>query len=756
MSRNYIPIERRFSLIGEDATSADIYEFFEGGLNWKKLLQESCIVILASAGMGKTTECKEQVKALREQGQYAWFVNVEDVADQELNKCLRSHEEEEFNEWCQSSASEIGYFFLDSVDEARLRKRNFESALKNLERSIGGERKKRAHVIITCRSSDWLVQEDLSLVKEYFCLSGQREIRESVQGGFETEDSSPQDPLVVEMKPLETTQAKYIAQKMGAENVEHLFNQIEEKGIEFLTERPMDIGPLVRLYNRRNALGSYEDIIKENISLKLEETTNSRRQFARLNVEELSQGCEKIAAALILCQKNKILLPDNPISPQLEQEVIHAESFFPSWTPKQISDFLTHSIFSLTDGDGQINFYHRSIKEYLAARWFQKMINKGCPLNKIQVFLFGESHVGEFVFDVMKPVAGWLAVWNKKIRKKLLKIDPLILFQEGDSSQLTPKERVKLFWWLVNHARENIGFSFRVDKVHLKRFAAADLVEPISRALHQCKDHEGTREFILDLIRIGGLSQCAELALRFARNPEFGAVTHIAAIRVLALAESQDTKRSIIQHFVEKEPTRVPDVFMSLVEGFFPDFLSIDQLCALIKSIEKKKYSVDMTYRLHDVLEKNCPENERLLLLQSLVDILRSPPFVKDNHCPISERHSWLADPMLQLIGRVLKQNVEWNIDSPNMLSVIADAIFIIKTAGRYTTISLRDINLDELLSGLPKLRQTLYWKAIQRGRKEGKDVWASVYVIYDVATPSISDIDWLIEDINKKRRISR
>ena len=158
-----------------------------------------------------------------------------------------------------------------------------------------------------------------------------------------------------------------------------------------------------------------------------------------------------------------------------------------------------------------------------------------------------------------------------------------------------------------------------------------------------------------------------------------------------------------------------------------------------------------MTYRLHDILESKCPEDKRLYLLQRLVDILRLPPFVKDNHCPVSEQHSWLVEPMLQLIGRVLTQDSEWNIDSPNMLSVIADAIFIIKTAGRYTTISVRDIGLDKLLSGLPELRQVLYWKAIQQGRKEGKDVWASVYVIYDVATPSISDVDWLIGDINKK-----
>ena len=207
----------------------------------------------------------------------------------------------------------------------------------------------------------------------------------------------------------------------------------------------MDMMSLSSLWNRKETLGSYEDIIEENILWRFKETRRERTQSILLNQKDLRQGGEKAAAALLFCQKDNILLLGNSISPQIQQKTISVETLLPQWEPNKISDFLSRSIFVLADEEGQVNFYHRDIKEYLVAYWLKKKIEERGSLSKVYPYIFGKGYNKEFIFDVMKPIAGGLAIWNKRIRKKLLRIDPITLFEARNLSQLAKKDRIKLF-----------------------------------------------------------------------------------------------------------------------------------------------------------------------------------------------------------------------------------------------------------------------------------------------------------------------
>ncbi len=69
-----------------------------------------------------------------------------------LEMALGPDETALFEQW--RNGAEAGFFFLDSVDEARLNRKSFEIALKRFARELGASLD-RTHVFISCRVSDW-------------------------------------------------------------------------------------------------------------------------------------------------------------------------------------------------------------------------------------------------------------------------------------------------------------------------------------------------------------------------------------------------------------------------------------------------------------------------------------------------------------------------------------------------------------------------------------------------------------------------
>jgi hypothetical protein len=159
MVANTIDLDRRFWELprtGDFPTS----QYFEVArsqgklLRWSDIILRRCAVILGEAGSGKTTEFKEQVRRFREANGYAFFLPIEALANDGLPGGLQRPEDvAAFQTW-QASASSIAFFFLDSLDEAKLRRHKLAHALRKFGHGIGVNPIDRARLIISCRGSD--------------------------------------------------------------------------------------------------------------------------------------------------------------------------------------------------------------------------------------------------------------------------------------------------------------------------------------------------------------------------------------------------------------------------------------------------------------------------------------------------------------------------------------------------------------------------------------------------------------------------
>jgi len=135
-----------------------------GWLDWNDLRGHRRVVLLAEASSGKSAEFRNHAEKLCTEGHSAFYLRIEELADQGFEAALDGNSAKIFKQW-RGGASE-GWFFLDSVDEARLNRKSFETALKRFNRDLD-QSLERARVFVSCRVSDWKGTEDRALIERF-------------------------------------------------------------------------------------------------------------------------------------------------------------------------------------------------------------------------------------------------------------------------------------------------------------------------------------------------------------------------------------------------------------------------------------------------------------------------------------------------------------------------------------------------------------------------------------------------------------
>src|SRR5688572_17580418 len=116
----FVDLGRSFYLIPSKSQKVGLdIEFLQDSgesVGWNELTKEIRVVILSEAGSGKTSEMMQTAVRIAESGKFSFFLRLENLADAfdpfELGDWNR------VDDWLNST--DPGWFFLDSVDEARL------------------------------------------------------------------------------------------------------------------------------------------------------------------------------------------------------------------------------------------------------------------------------------------------------------------------------------------------------------------------------------------------------------------------------------------------------------------------------------------------------------------------------------------------------------------------------------------------------------------------------------------------------------
>jgi hypothetical protein len=768
----YIDLDRRFRPLEPDVendpeiTRAAAAFGLDRYLHFDDLLGKTRVVILAEPGTGKTEEFKAATARLRAGGKVAFFFRIELLQRLEVNQSIDIGTRSEFDAWLRGD--EEGYFFLDSVDEALLSSHSaFEIALRRFADTLA-DSLNRARVFVSCRVSNWRATADLSMFQRYLPLAetatvnrengvceGESEphTRKAARDDVSVEHKRTKDQIVFQLMPLSERQIRYFAASMGIANSNDFVDAIERADSMPFAERPQDLLELIDFWKSEGRLGRHAEMLEFNIKKKLEEHDPDRDKHRPLSAYDAHFGAHRIAAAASLQKKNAIILPDRPIDKDLRNASINPKEVLPDWSPDKIQILLDRAIFDEAVY-GTIRFHHRSVREYLTAKWLKQLLEQGRSRRSIERLIFANKYDRDVVIPSMRPIAGWLALWDDRVRQRLLKIAPEVLIQNGDPSSLPVDFRKSLLIGFADSyaQHEHTGISF--DMTMLRRLADPKLAPTVNDLLGKFSSHYGIRTLLLELIWQGPIADCTETALAYAADKNLDASTRAIAIRAVVAAGSAEQRRQLLEILLSEGSKFDPIIASELCEGSYPEVMSTEQFLGILEATEPpKKHSSSLLERtLEDIIRRPLQEELAEELLRGLHGLLNRPPFIAQGHYRISESYAWLLPTAIELANQFIQKKHPFSFDAD-----ILDIFLSFFAAGDYLYLTSKQERLVEYAKIWPEFRFSIFWHAVSAARASANGdanqvtAWVQVrWAIRSFWTPEIGDLERLFDSMSK------
>jgi len=737
-------------------------------LSWEDLLGKDRIVILAEPGTGKTEEFRAVTRCLRMASKPAFFCRIELLQELEIQHSLDIGTSKEFDDWL--SGNKEGYFFLDSVDEARLKSRPaFEIALRRFANTIG-EKLNRAKVFVSCRVSNWRATADLSLFlrhlprpeiptmrnnEEVSTEEAEQAYEETIPTDISIDSEENKDNVVFQLAPLNDRQIRHFASQKGVDDTKDFIEAIERADARIFAERPQDLLELIAYWKSNGRLGRHAEMMDFNIQIKLGEHDPDRDAQRPLSLDDAQLGAERLAAAITLQKKATIILPDRPVDADLRAASIEPKESLPDWPSDKIQTLLDRAIFDEAIY-GSVRFHHRTVQEYFVAKCLKRLINEGKSRRSIEGLLFAKRYGRNVITPSMRPIAPWLALWDERIRNRLRAIAPEVLIENGDPSALPTDFRKSLLIGFAElyEERQYTGTSF--DITMLRRLADPQLASTVNDLLQKYTTNDDVCTLLLKLIWQGQMSESADAALSYALNDQANSYIRTCAIRAVAAAGTTGQHAKVVNILLADISKLSSNTIGELCHLFFPATLSVQQLLKILKTAKPpdRYSSSQLQQSIEEIASTVLPEAEAEKLLRGLHKLLKSQPFIERRHCEISARYVWLLPSAIRLANQFIQKKHDFSFD-PIVLDLFL-GFFVAQDFGDFS-ISDQDKILEDA-KAWSEFRYKLFWHAIAAARDREKDSskhptewWQVRWDVHDFWVPGTDDLERLFEALVHK-----
>jgi len=576
-------------------------------ITWKDLLKSQRILLISEAGSGKTHECREQAKHLWDEGDPAFFVELAELANHDLNNTLKIEEEARFNLWL-SSQSETATFFLDSIDELKLSLRSFEHALKRLKKSIH-DQLHRTRIIITTRpiALDEKLIRDLLPVPEKQSLELNNEddfaqvaMRDHQVQTNNQEDTNPVWQMVM-LTPLSGDQIVEFARYQGISDPKALLKNLETRNAQDFARRPQDLIELCANWKTHKRIRTHKDQVNSNIRVKLS-PRDDRTEPAELSVDKAIEGASRLALAtqMIRCLTIRHNANNDDIH---EDAALKPEVILPDWTQEERKALLERPLFGFASY-GRVRFHHRSVAEYLAAERLLTLRKRGMSFNALKRLLFAETKGKTIVRPSKRPITGWLALKENRIFELLRDNEPTVLLNEGDPESLAQTQRNEALRAYTTRYGVGGWRGLQIPFIQIHRFASPALEYDIKQIWHDGIENPEVRETLLRIIETGHIKACADIAHEVLYNPNSSTTEQVIATRAL-VALGDHRLHNIAANIATNSGQWLDRVAQDATLHLFPKYMSVAQLSETLGWLPDEKTTVgSLGWRLPRLISK--------------------------------------------------------------------------------------------------------------------------------------------------------
>lgn len=725
MTNRPVPLERYFSPIRQseaDSDEQDFSSFFSGSkrTNWSDLEKEFRCVILAEAGAGKSFEMEARARYAQEIGRAAFFIRIEDIADG-FEGAFEVGSVEAFENWLGSQ--EEAWFFLDSVDEARLdNPRAFEKAIKLFAARIKLAQH-RARVFISSRPYAWRARSDRTLVERYLPFTKPNSektdygdnVSEEVEVNEATEVESSLSVFMLD--PLDESGIREFASYRGAQEVDRLILELQRASLMSMAARPFDLEGILGKWDTDQSLDGRLELLQHNIDLRLREIDPNRAQRQPLNLEKAKRGARVLAAAVILTGAPGIRIPDSTFPNKgIDAEAILGDD----WEPAEVQALLERGIFNDAIY-GVVRFRHREIRELLAAEWFIHQLRHGNSRHKIEALFLREQYGHWIITPRLRPVLPWLILFDDGLRHAVLKIAPEIAVEGGDVAQLPFVERKALLDEIVKRIVQGDSRSAQ-DNSAIARIAQTDLSSDVFHLITQYRDNDDAIFFLGRLVWQGGMTECVPVLSEIATDSIRDISARVAATRAVMTCGARDQQDHLWNLLTKSADVLPRRLLAEILEDAVADLVSVDLLLASIDKLEpyEQYKTTGLSQALHKFIDRlpisDIGVSEPLAVIVSGLNIfLAREPYIERRECEVSEEFIWLLGPATHAVDRLVSAQSEKALSS-EALSVMLKVP--VARSWRGDDFNEYKSRLHEIVPVWKELNDALFWRSVDEARK--------------------------------------
>lgn len=758
-----IALNRRFiRWDSEDASAVDMHVMFgsdRSSYDWSQVLEHHRVVILAEAGSGKTEELRARAHLLTESQEFAFYATVQDVGRDGLDLALSSAHRARLADWRRSDR--LGWFFVDSVDEARLDNIRLETALRKLADGIDAA-PRRAHVVFSSRITDWQFRADLDKLSTFLPVpaepselpppSPENLLSQALRGELwrDRPKVAAEAPLVVAMAPLDAGRIRLFATGKGISGIGTFMAALDDANLWSLARRPLDLDWLIAYWRSHGRFGSLAEILDHSFRERLRETNPAYALNDPIDVERALLGMERIGAALVFGRVDTIAIPDPELIAGDGRE-FDLEKILPDWSSQHRGRLLTRPAFDPATF-GRVRLHNDNtgqVRSYLAARWLKRRQDQNCPINDLLDLLFGESYGLQLVKPSVSQTAAWLAIWNRDVAREVLKREPALLLGDGDPASLPLPTRAAALQRMVEELLAQSDRYVILDENSLKRFSTPDLVPQIRDLWRQHKDDSEVRELLLRMIWLGRLRDCADLATEALFGPYTDHLTLVFAGRAVStIGKAADRERFAAK--VRAEADCLPGrIFWEALDQLFPKFLSVPELLTILSSIGADVHDDPLGLRYHGprLSERVTGRADLEVLLHGLLDQLGPTRREFEQTESTKERAYY---PMIAATAHQLLEAV----GSGEAPLFALDAALRLGEGHVYRPSDEEARELKAAILRSPERRRAAFWRAAERFAThpmlDSRGLQYPSDLDFVGWSPGLSeaDVDWLFEDM--------
>ncbi|NLR23212.1 NACHT domain-containing protein [Pseudoalteromonas maricaloris] len=326
-------------------------------------------------------------------------------------------------------ASRLGdNIFLDGLDESRA----------GADGAILGQIVQKLyelepeHFLLSCRESDWYGNVDLDILNDYF----------------------EKDVVVLRLEPLDHFEQASILNGLNIDiGIQEFFEKSETHGLTGLLENPQTLIMLAESVAVEGWPKTKKELFESTVTLLLREPNKmaSTKQLGRFVPQELVDTAGAIFSCRLLSDVEGFAINEshNNLAPS-----IRSLTEFDTIDVDKTTAILSRRLCANSDIEGVFDYCHRTIAEFVAAKWISKQLDKGLPIGRV-LSIVG---LNGFPTSELRGLFAWLVVFQPNIAEQLIIKDPYGVLTYGDPASLSESNKLILLDALAEHSERNPWF----------------------------------------------------------------------------------------------------------------------------------------------------------------------------------------------------------------------------------------------------------------------------------------------------------